>query len=123
EGEQVTRPGGQPVGRVMDELNQIVGPVGVQQVHQNPQSEDDGHDVRDHRDDRPRGVGTSAISRGHTFRLAPNGRLKPVTSGAGPDVQRWVSSSRHASGPRSWYSTAKTPGLRSSIWRSSGSGS
>lgn len=47
EREQVVRPAGQPVGRVLDELHQVVGPVGVEQVHQDPQDDDERHDVRD----------------------------------------------------------------------------
>ncbi|BCM66588.1 hypothetical protein EASAB2608_01922 [Streptomyces sp. EAS-AB2608] len=61
----------------MDELDQAVGPVGVQQIHQDPQAEDQRHDVGDDRDDRPGLIRAVAISRGHTFRIAGRRTVKP----------------------------------------------
>ncbi|GFN03543.1 hypothetical protein Smic_20990 [Streptomyces microflavus] len=53
EREQVVRPARQPGGRVVHPLHEVVAPVGVQQVHQDPENDDEGQDVG-HDGDDPR---------------------------------------------------------------------
>ncbi len=64
----------------MDDLHEVVSAVGVQQVHQDPEAEDDGHDVGDDRDDRPGLIGTTVICGGHVLRFAPKPGTKPTVA-------------------------------------------
>lgn len=70
EREQVVRPAGQPAGGVLDEGHEVVAPVRVQQVHQDPQADDEGHDIGHHGYDTCGGAASRACSRRHGYRVA-----------------------------------------------------
>ncbi|MFD0443896.1 hypothetical protein ACFQ10_17825 [Streptomyces indonesiensis] len=46
----------------MDHRDEVIGAVGVEQGEQDPEAEDDGHDVRDDRHDGRRLVASVAIT-------------------------------------------------------------